>query len=217
MSIHTRETTGGQHRYEVRLRDASGREYSRTFRTRRDAERFAATEAADRARCNWIDPRLSVAKFAEVAAEWLDCNPAKKASTLARDANTLRNQILPALGHTPVSQITPVDVQQLVTRWSKSLAPRTVVRTYAVLRAVFSYAVDTDRIGRSPCRRIKLPTVRPADHLLATHPSSSKPWPSTSPRSPGSWSRSARSWACAGVRPPDCGSGTSTSGQGRSR
>jgi integrase len=168
MSITAKTTGSGQRRYEVRLRDTTGREYSRTFKTRRDAERFEAAERADRARGTWIDPRLSAVPFSEVAWEWMASNPSKKSSTLVRDRTMLATHILPTLGSMPISQVTPVEVQKLVTRWAKTLAARTVARQYAVLRAIFCYAVDTDRIGRSPCRRIKLPAPRPVFHLLAS-------------------------------------------------
>ncbi|HET9442849.1 MAG TPA: tyrosine-type recombinase/integrase [Acidimicrobiales bacterium] len=168
MSIKVRRTASGERRYDVRLRDSSGQEYSRTFRTRKEAERFQATERADRARGSWIDPRRSSTRFIDVAAEWLASHPTKKESSLARDESILRVHVLPAIGDTPVGQLTPVDVQRLVNGWAASLGPRTVRRQYAVLRAVFSLAVDTDRIGRSPCRKIKLPAERPVTHHIVS-------------------------------------------------
>ena len=46
MSIHLPWTTDGARRYDVRLRDPSGRVYTRTFRTRREAEAFEADRHA---------------------------------------------------------------------------------------------------------------------------------------------------------------------------
>jgi hypothetical protein len=40
-------------RYDVRLRDPSGKPYKRTFRTKREAETFDARERADRSRGAW--------------------------------------------------------------------------------------------------------------------------------------------------------------------
>lgn len=168
MSIKVRQTSRGERRYDVRLRDSSGREYSRTFRTRKEAERFEATERADRARGSWIDPRRASTRLIDVAAEWLASHPAKKESSLARDESILRVHVLPSIGKTPVGQLTPVDIQRLVNGWAGALGPRTVRRQYAVLRAVFSLAVDTDRIGRSPCRKIKLPAERPVKHHIVS-------------------------------------------------
>ncbi len=77
MSITKRQTKGGRV-YDVRLRDASSRVYTRTFRTRKEAVRFESTEKADRARGLWIDPRRASDKVADVVAEWLESNPMKK-------------------------------------------------------------------------------------------------------------------------------------------
>ena len=57
MSITKRQTKSGWV-CDVRLRDAAGRVYTRTFRTKKEADRFESTEKADHARGVWIDPRL---------------------------------------------------------------------------------------------------------------------------------------------------------------
>ncbi len=165
MAITARVTKAGTV-YDVRLRDPLGREYSRTFPTKKAAQQFEHVERADRARGGWIDPRRSSVRFRDVAEEWMVSNPGKKPSSLARDRSTLDVHILPELGDWAVGQIAPADVQRLVRTWSSKLAPRSVRRRYAVLRAVLTFAVDTDRIARSPCRRIKLPEVEPVRHRI---------------------------------------------------
>jgi len=52
-------------------------------------------------------------------------------------------------------------VQQFVNQLSNRLAPKSVSRSYGVLRAMFNYAVGTDFLYRSPCRGIKLPRIEP--------------------------------------------------------
>ncbi len=93
--IERRTTSSGQVRYEVRLRAPDGRERSRTFRSKAEAKAYEAAEVAKRARGEWIDPRQASIAFEEVAAEWLESNPAKRASTWVRDEMTLRLQLLP--------------------------------------------------------------------------------------------------------------------------
>jgi hypothetical protein len=85
MSVEARTTANGERRYEVRLRDPAGKEYSRTFRTRKDAERFAATERADRSRGLWVDPRKSETTFAAWAAFWLASDPNKRPKSIVTD------------------------------------------------------------------------------------------------------------------------------------
>ena len=168
MSVEVRLTGKGERRYDVRMRDSSGKEYSRTFRTRKEADQFESTQRADRARGTWIDPRRSSDRFGDVAEEWMASHPAKKGSSLARDRSILDVHVLPQLRDTSVGKITQADVQRLVNDWASSLGPRTVRRQYAVLRAILTFAVDTDSIGRSPCRKIKLPEERPVNHRIVS-------------------------------------------------
>lgn len=161
-------------RYDVRLRDRNGRTYTTTFRTKREAEAFEDQERTDQRRGAWVDPRHQATTFGELAARWLNANPAKRGSAWARDESVVRVHLKPTIGETPIGLISKPDVQALVNKWSTSMKPRTVRRTYGVLRAVLAYAVDSDYLGRSPCRGIKLPEVgtatRPivdADQLAA--------------------------------------------------
>lgn len=166
--IERRLTKAGNTRYEVRLRTPDGDERSRTFRTLREAKAYETGEVNRRNRGEWIDPRRASTPFREVAAEWLDSNPAKRDSTWVRDEVVLRGQLLPRFGSMSVSRIDKASVQQWVNERSKERAARTVKREYGVLRAVLAFAVDRDLMARSPCRRIKLPKVQPVIRPVAT-------------------------------------------------
>jgi hypothetical protein len=152
MSVEARTTHSGERRYEVRLRHPDGREYSRTFRTRKDAERYQATERADQSQGNWIDPRGGATTFGAWATEWLVSDPAKSPSALARDGSILRAHLQEPLGHRRVASITRRDVQALVTVWTSESKPRTVRRQYDTLRAILNAAVEADLVARTPCR-----------------------------------------------------------------
>lgn len=97
----------------------------------------------------------------ELANRWLESDPAKRTSTRTRDDLAIRLHIIPALGSKKLAQVTAPDIQCLVNDWATKRAPRTVRREYAVLRAMFAYAVGSDWLARSPCRRIKQPALRP--------------------------------------------------------
>ena len=142
--------------YEVRLRDPSGREYSRTFETRRAAEAYQADQRVQRAKGSWVDPRRADVPFREVADSWLAGNPSKRGSGMARDESIVRNHLLPALGNRPLGSIVPRDVQVLVASWDGQAA-RTVRRQYGALTAILNFAVASDLIARSPARGVRLP------------------------------------------------------------
>jgi integrase len=135
-----------------------------TFRTKGDALAYLAGVETDITRGAWVDPLAGRTTVAHLAARWLTANARKRASTRARDETILRVHVLPALGERPLVSVTPADLQALVDRWAETQAPSTVARQYACLSAVFSYAVDSDRLARTPCRRIRLPQVPETHH-----------------------------------------------------
>ena len=97
--------------------------------------------------------------FGALADQWLNANPGKRESTLARDEVALRLHILPTFGKRRLDSITPVEIQNLVNGWCKTQNPATVRRSYDVVRAVCNYAVTIDLLLRTPCRGVRLPEV----------------------------------------------------------
>jgi len=158
----------GRRVYMVRLRDTGGREYSRTFLTRKEAERFEASERVAHARGGWVDPRRSSATLKAVAEAWLAANPTKRESSRERDRVILEAHVIPVLGDRAIGSITRADVQTLVNSWAATHAASTTAREYSCLRAVMSYAEAADMIGRSPCRHIRLPQVSLVERPVLT-------------------------------------------------
>lgn len=130
-----------------------------TFLAKADALAWLAATETDVHRGAWVDPMGTQMPVAELADRWLEHDPSKRASTVARDEAILRLHILPQIGKRRVGDVTPPDVQKMVNEWAKAQAPRTTRRQYDVARALFSYAVATDWLARSPCRGIDLPRV----------------------------------------------------------
>jgi hypothetical protein len=137
--------------YDVRLRDPAGRVINRTFETKRAAKQWGREHRSDLGRGIWLDPRHGSLTVADLGAEWLAANPAKRSGTRARDESILRRHIAPTLGARPIASVTKPMTQALVNSWSQIVQPRTVKRQYGVLTAMFSYAVDADYLARTPC------------------------------------------------------------------
>ena len=74
MSVQRRQSRSGL-RYDVRYRDRAGRVVTKTLRTKRDAEAFAADQHTALRNGVWIAFRLGDRKFVDVAAERLALNP----------------------------------------------------------------------------------------------------------------------------------------------
>ena len=151
MSIEVVMTERGGRRYKVRLRDPAGREYSRRFRTRREAETFVATERADRARGLWDGRHRKYVRVERWANDWLDAHPAPDPIDRLCDRVILERYINPAIGQFVVSEVTPREVRRLVDEWRMSLGYSYARRPYAVLQAIFDAAADAGLIEYSPC------------------------------------------------------------------
>lgn len=118
-----------------------------------------STVETDIQRGAWVDPAGGKITIAALAARWLESDPSKRFNTKVRDEMAIRLHIVPAMGTCELGQVTPRQVQGLINTWADQRAPGSVRRDYAVLRAMFGYAVESDWLVRSPCRRIKLPAV----------------------------------------------------------
>ena len=155
-----KRTTSRGVRYDVRLRRPDGREYSKTFRTKKAAEDYEAEQRVDRARGQWVDPTAGRTTFAEWVEEWRQSvEQTWRPSTRAKNATALDRYWHPEFGPMRMESISPRNVQQAVNRMNERLKPSTVRSYYGVLAHLFNDAVDLEVIGRSPCRAIKLPKL----------------------------------------------------------
>jgi hypothetical protein len=71
MSTTARTTTAGERRYDVRLRRGDGSVYTRSFRTRREAETYERAELSARDHGTWTDPRAGRITLTDYAEDWL--------------------------------------------------------------------------------------------------------------------------------------------------
>lgn len=147
-------------KYLARYTDHTGRERSKGFSTRRDAEAFLQETRVDLRRGVWHDPRPGQTKFSAWAENYLTL-PGREATTMARDESVARTHLLPILGQKTLGSITPHDVRRVVeTMTSKKLAPKTIHTNYGVLRAMLNGAVEADLIAKAPLRGVKLPVAK---------------------------------------------------------
>ena len=153
-------------RWEARYRDVAGHQRTKTLPSRADAKAWLAATETDIRRGSWIDLTMAATRIDVLATHWLKATHAKRASSIARDQSILKTHILPVLGSRGVGSVTRAEVQQLVNDWIAHAAASTVVRQYACMRALFSYAEECELIPRSPCRNIRVPEAHPRDSLI---------------------------------------------------
>ena len=104
--ITKRQTRGGP-RYDVQYRAPDGGERSKTFRTRRDADRFAVTIEADMLRGAWVNPEAGRITIEDYATSWLKSRPGLRVRTRETYESQLRGHVYPTLGAVDVNALTP--------------------------------------------------------------------------------------------------------------
>ena len=99
MSIHSKRLKNGRTSYEVKLRTPSGRQYSRSFRTRKEAEAFQVQQLASQVHGSWIDPGAGSVPFAQYAGQWLDERVSLRPRTAELYDYLLRHHLLSLVRH----------------------------------------------------------------------------------------------------------------------
>lgn len=150
--------------WRARYRAPDGRERSKVFRRKVDAERWLREELSRIDRAEWTDPKGGSVAFGEVASRWLDTRRAVRPSTRARDESYLRNQILPYFGLRPLASLAPSDFEAWISELEhKGLAASTIVKAWQITGAVLRLAVRDGLIARTPARDVELPRIEPSE------------------------------------------------------
>ena len=159
----------GSNRWKARYRAPDGRERSKTFPRKVDAERFLAEMSVAKNRGQWVDPRAGRLPFGEWAAECYAARVDLRNSSRARDELYLRLHVLPYFETTGLARIERRDVQKWIAELSdKGLAPATVRACHRLLSGMLAEAVEARLIGQSPCRAVKLPRVERIEQRFLT-------------------------------------------------
>jgi integrase len=155
-----RRVWSGKVSYRARYRDPAGRERSKSFARKADAERWLAEVEHAKTRGLWTDPRLGRIRFADWLTAWWATTTNLRPTTRARDETLLRRHALPRFGQLPLAAIGQLEVRSWVAQLSAGgLAPATVVKAYQLLGKVLAAAVDAGYLAQSPCRNVPLPKI----------------------------------------------------------
>lgn len=96
--------------------------------------------------------------FEEVAARWLELKrPTIKANTAEFYESLFNANLLPAFSGRELQDIRQSDVQAVLNEYIDDGKPRTAVKIFQTLKAVFDFAVGDELIEKSPMRLLKPP------------------------------------------------------------
>lgn len=144
----------------ARYRGPDGREHSKTFKRKIDADRFNTMVEAAKIKGDFVDPTGGKITFGDWVPQYNQTTQNLRPSTRVRDNSYISTHILPEFGKVRLSDITQLHVRKWVAELSaKGLAPATVQKVYQIMSKIMRAAVDGELIAKTPCRSIPLPKV----------------------------------------------------------
>lgn len=150
-------------RWQVRYRDAEGKQRKENFEKRAAADARAAEVETELNRGEYIDPKAGKVTLQDFATDWLASRTTDPAS-IAVERRHLDLHILSTLGPRELRALRPSAVQA----WLGGLRRAGVSDNYATaihntLASVLNAAVDDDKIRKNPCHAA---SVKPPRKVL---------------------------------------------------
>lgn len=153
VSIH--ETAEGT--YRARIRDARGRQITKTFRLKGDAQAWERTQLQNRDAGDLVTGgKITVADWADL---WLTNARSLADGTRATYRRDLDSYILPALGGIKLGRLTAEDIDAFLAGELDEYAPSTVHRHYRTIHRMCEVAVKRHRIATNPAGPVEPPKV----------------------------------------------------------
>ena len=151
-------------KWRARYRDDAGRQHSKHFARKVDAQRWLDEVTASVVTGQYVDPKAGRIAFKAYAEQWRAAQ-VHRPSSAAHVETMLRRHAYPTLGERQLSSILPSEVQAWVKRLSAGagdrgpLAPLTVGVVHGIVSSIFKAAVRDRRVMANPCEGTKLPAV----------------------------------------------------------
>ena len=169
MSI--KKTADGK--YQVRFRDETKRQRSKTFARKKDAEAFEAKVVTEVKNGTWLDPVISHVNLENIWADFYELKQGKKKNTLTDYENIWRLHLAPRWGKVALIRINQIEFDKWVI--SKQLSPQRIGKIHLVMSMLLDHAVKRknlkhnplkDALGRRSKANLPTPAVEIATNFL---------------------------------------------------
>lgn len=125
---------------------------------KKDAERYLNKVLREKDTGTFVEPSREL--MADYMNNWLDiaAKPRVREKTYQNYKDIVRLYIIPPLGDTKLSQITPEQIQGVYSMMTdRGLSPKTIRNTHGVLHNALMQAVDWGKLYRNPAELVNLP------------------------------------------------------------
>jgi integrase len=151
---------GDQETIRARWRDLSGKEHSKKFPRKLDAERFLAKVEGDKLKGSYVDPDAGRTLFRVVAERWYTTTKGLQPPTRRDYRSLLDVWILPRFGALPVAAIDTLLIEEWLADTESRLSPSRARRAYYVLRGVLGAAVKGEMLAANRALGVDPPKVK---------------------------------------------------------
>jgi integrase len=161
MASIEKRVRAGKTTYRVRYRDPAGRQRSKVFTRKTNAEDWLhANETAKQDR-RWVDPAAGRERFGEWAERWYATTAALRPTTRRDYRVLLDNQVLPAFAGARLADLDVLAVREwLAGLVGGGLSAKRARKAHQVLAQVLDAAVDGGKLARNVAAGVKLPKVQ---------------------------------------------------------
>lgn len=149
--------------WRVRFRTPENRQtQKRGFKTKREAELFAATVEVSKARGEYIGATAGRIRIGELGPLWLERQKGHmKPSGYRSYDSAWRNHVELRWAEVRIGDVRYSDVQSWVATLAVDLSPSMIANTFSVLARILDDAVRDRLIASNPARGVKLPRRKP--------------------------------------------------------
>lgn len=145
-------------RWRARWRTPDGRQRSRVFRRKLDAQRHLASVEHAKLTGVYVDSIDGAVTFEAYATEWLGRQVWREAT--ASNSGYQLARVFPKIGETSIGKLRSSDLQALVSYLAdEGLAPSTIQGTMRTVASVLGAAVGDRAIAANPAAGVKLPRI----------------------------------------------------------
>ena len=180
-SITKYKTASGTEKWRVQYRTPENRVTQRRgFKTKREAEDFAAPVHVAKRRGEWVDPADSRVTVGHLGTGWLARRTHLKPSTRRTEEIAWRVHVEPRWGTVKLADIRHSAVQSWIADMGREVTDAegkvtkraskatVVVRAFGILAAILDEAVADRRMVTNPARGTKLPRKVKREHAYLT-------------------------------------------------
>lgn len=150
-------------RFKAHYLDPGGRQRSKSFRRKIDADRYVIEMESSKLESRYVDPAHGKVTVGKLADDWLAVKADIRASTRARYESALETHIRPRWGTTPVSLITTDALQRWIAEdLLPTQKPASVQKIVRTLSGILTKAQRDRRIVDNPAHALRLPKPGPS-------------------------------------------------------